>query len=128
MPEIIQDYLTTFREDEQFVIRGRLTRPNSSTFVAQNVVQADLSTITAACYLDDGTVVVSPTSLTISNVIFDTVKTWDVDSSGYNFRYACPSTFFPNAVDYVVELKFTFTSGDVKHWRIAGPALAVFQS
>jgi hypothetical protein len=60
--------------------------------------------------------VITP-SITVSDVIFDTLQTtalWTKDSTGFNFKHALPATAFPTGNNvYRVEYKFTPTAGAV---------------
>lgn len=85
---------------------------------AANVTQASLSAITQYAYdtTNAPTTDVGVGTLTIANVIFDTLQTddrWTVDSTGYNFRHDVPATVFATGGGvYRVEYKFEPASGD----------------
>ncbi len=125
MSNIINGYAD---EDGGATLYGRVTaRDGTGTSVTGEgkcLKQADLSTITFAVYdLSDSThTAVATGSLPITDVIFDTLKTvsddpaWRGDSTGFNFRYDAPATWFPNGNrQYQVEVKFT-TTGGVAAW------------
>ena len=61
-----------------------------------NAVQADCSSITIKAWdTDDYDTTVLSATLTVSNVVYDTLQTdgrWDTDSTGYNFRYDVADT------------------------------------
>lgn len=84
---------------------------------AANITQASLTTIDWAVYKTDGTVVSASASLTVSNVIFDTLQTdsrWTEDSTGYNFRHTVPAaTLADGDTVYRVEYKMTATGGEI---------------
>lgn len=77
----------------------------------ERLVPEDLSTLTVTVYDDDGRVVVSESTLTISDhVLADYVtddSRWDLDSVGYNVRYdvTAPST------------------GETREWRLKATQL-----
>jgi len=93
-----------------------------------NLVKADLSTITYTIYLlderdPDARTAVSEHSavpVTVANAIFDTLQTggvWDVDETGYNFRHTLDvsehEAFAIAGRCYLVEFRMTPTSGQV---------------
>lgn len=83
-----------------------------------NVTQASLSAISYTV-IDKTTqaVIVAATSLTIADVIFDSLQTdarWTKDSTGYNFRHDLAAASFPEGnTTYRVEYTFTPVSGAV---------------
>ena len=83
-----------------------------------NITQASLSTITVTIFnRRTKAEIVSVASLTVANVVFDTLQTdarWSLDSSGYNFRHtvAASSLATPGIV-HAVEYKFTPATGQV---------------
>ena len=111
-------------EDGSATILARITAgTGSTTGIAGEgypVIQADLSTITYSIYdLETGSFVVNSSSLTIANVIYDTLQDtdgilWAQDGIGYNFRHNLGSASFPDGDRrYRYEAKFTSMSGDV---------------
>ena len=78
-------------------------------------VQADCSTITMKAWdTTDFTSTVLSASLTVANVVYDTLQTvmWEEDSTGYNFRYDVADTICvtPNRT-YLFEAVITTTGG-----------------
>jgi len=59
--------------------------------------------------------VVKEGTLTVADVVFDTLQTddrWTKDDQGYNFRWQAPADAFPNGnKQYRVEIAFTETGG-----------------
>lgn len=98
-------------EDSQAVCMARVYGDGSP------LTQADMSGGSIAYRtfdLDDNSEVGSSTPLTIADVIFDTLQTptldprWDVDTVGYNFRFAHPAARRPNG-DRFYRMEVTFT-------------------
>lgn len=99
-------------EDGAAVLMARVTDVNGDL-----VVQADISSI--SLIVEDkaikGTAVgASPYTITVSDVIFDTIQTptnkpiWTADSTGYNFRYDTLAAQMPDGnKTYVFEFWFT---------------------
>lgn len=83
---------------------------------ADNVAQADISSIACKVFDSSGAEIINP-SITVSSVVYDDLQTgdeWTVDSTGYNFRHALPTTAFPSGGSiYTVEYVFTATDGSV---------------
>ena len=106
-----QVYKLSAIKDCGWTALARIALPDGT--IAQ---QADISTITCTVMDDDGTAN-SPGSLTVANVIFDTLQTsdgrWDGDSTGFNFAYEVPATSFPAANFTRVEFTFTPAAGAV---------------
>ncbi len=86
------------------------------------VTQATFSnpgTITYRLYQMDGNtpreLTASAQSLTVSDVIFDTMQTnsiiWPVDSTGYNFKWTVPDTLIKRAGKHKIEIFFQPSSG-----------------
>ena len=80
------------------------------------MVQADVDTIEYAIYNDDTReVVLALTSLTVANVVFDTLQTderWTVDADGYNFRHDVSHSLLTDPdVTYRIEYKITLDGG-----------------
>lgn len=100
---------------------------------ATNAQQADISSITYKVFdIDNSNTETATGTLTVSDVIFDTLQTdarWSVDTTGYNFRHEVPATAFPTGGNrYQIEYKCTPASGQV-FWVVFGPrALAILTS
>lgn len=83
---------------------------------ASNAQQADITTITYATYDLDSDApesAVGSGSLTVSNVIFDTLQTgaeWTRDSTGYNFKHSLAPSDLPNG-GHRFRVVYTFTPG-----------------
>lgn len=80
------------------------------------MVQADVDTIEYAIYNDDTReVVLALASLTVANVVFDTLQTderWTVDTDGYNFRHDVSHSLLTDPdVTYRIEYKITLDGG-----------------
>jgi hypothetical protein len=78
------------------------------------IVQADLSAISYTVY--DGTEQVQgETALVVADTIYDTLQTWTVDTTGYNFRAVLPSTTFTDGGGkrYKIAVKLTFSDDAV---------------
>jgi len=85
---------------------------------AVDILQAGVTSIAWTSYdKADVSAVVASGTLTVADVIFDTLQTdarWDVDSTGYNFRWDAPATVAPaSAKHYQILLTFTPASGAV---------------
>ncbi len=96
-----------------------------------NIVRADITSITCAVFDAGGTSVATPT-VVVATSVFDTLQTdarWspDIDTTGYNFRHDMPATTFTAGGRYTVEYKFTPASGaDYVFWvkfRLAAQAV-----
>jgi len=102
----------TIQEDSTFSVMMRIEADGS------NAVQADISSITWAIYDADETDATATGTLTVSNVIFDTLQTdgrWSKDDTGYNFRHDVAATVLTDPGTYQIEYKVTFTGGDVSY-------------
>lgn len=80
------------------------------------MVQADVDTIEYAVYNDDTReTVLALTSLTVANVVFNTLQTderWTVDTDGYNFRHDVSHSLLTDPdVTYRIEYKITLDGG-----------------
>jgi len=84
-------------------------------------VQADISSIAYSVYDLDDTSSPSTGTLTVSNVVYDTLQTdvrWTKDSTGYNFGWSAPASLFATGDRvYEVEVACTPASGEVFHLR-----------
>jgi len=84
-----------------------------------DITQATISTITYVVYdLADDSVVTASTSLTVADVVFDTLQITNAwtsqggDATGYNFGAELPGTNWPTSGKLLrVEITFTPTSG-----------------
>lgn len=121
-----------WNEDGSAYVLARVMRKNSS----QNLVaaqQADLTSVTRKVFLvADESVVLGPTTLTISDVVLNSLSTgsiWTVDATGFNFIDTVPPTAFPvGDSEYRIEYKFTLTGGEVFWLLVSGTALPVLSS
>lgn len=125
-------YKAKWNEDGSAYVMARVMRKNSSQNLVA-VVQSDLSAISRRVFTAaDGATVIGPTSLTITDVILNTLSTgtaWTTDSTGFNFVDTIPATAFPTGdTEYQVEYKFTLTGGDVFWLLVAGDSVPVFTS
>jgi hypothetical protein len=80
------------------------------------MVQADVDTIEYAIYNDDTReAVLALTSLTVANVVFNTLQTderWTVDTEGYNFRHDVSHSLLTDPdITYRIEYKITLDGG-----------------
>lgn len=106
--------LTVF-EDTGFSLMARIQGTD-----AKDVQQADVSSIAYSVY--DLSSTGSPTdtgSLTVATVIYDTLQTdsrWDIDTTGYNFKWDVPASHVADgAKNYRFEIAFTPAIGEVYH-------------
>ena len=80
------------------------------------MVQSDVSTIEYAV-INEGTkeVITALTSLTVANVVYDTLQTdvrWTKDNVGYNFKHDVGHTITTDPdISYRLEYKVTLASG-----------------
>lgn len=126
-----------FSEDGSATLLGRVTSRDGTGAVQSSgrklLKQADLSSVTWKVFdlssAAPDTAIVSAT-LTIASVIFDTLQTdWDVDTTGYTFKYDVASTVFTEGGhEYQAEVKFTTTGGTVAWGRWKGRAEPVRSS
>lgn len=115
------------------LIRGSVWEDGGATVMARvignagtAITQASLTSIHYSLFDTNGatpeTAVVAGTSLTVSDVVFDTLQTdarWTQDATGYNFRHTiAASVLAAPAHLYRAEYKFTPTSGEV-FWVVA---------
>jgi hypothetical protein len=122
MPTAADTYSTVFHDGTVTL----LARVLSNAGVA--ITQASISTVTYTVYLLDDqdpdvrTAVAnhSAVSLTVANVIYDTLQTdavWTKDATGYNFRHtivvATNNAFGTVGRNFLVEYKLTPVSGQV---------------
>ena len=91
------------------------------------ITQAGIASITYAVRNAAGTST-GTGSLTVAGVVYDTLQTggpWTLDNTGYNFLGTIPAASFPAPGAYIVELKFTDTSGNI-FWIVGeGPMLSL---
>lgn len=106
--------------------KGNVFEDGGASFMARvaiqdgtNGQQADFTGITYAVFdLDSATpaTAVSSGSLTVANVVFDTLQTdsrWTKDSTGYNFRHdATPAMFPTGGHRYRMEYLFNPAAGE----------------
>ena len=84
---------------------------------ADEITQADVSSITLKVFDEDAAdpdAAVSTASLTVSAVVFNTLQTdarWQVDTTGYNFRYTIPAAALATG-DHTYTVEFVFTMAD----------------
>lgn len=104
-------------EDSGFSLMARVYGQTGAA-----ITQAAISAITATFYnIDDEDAPVaigSPASLTVADVVFDTLQTdsrWTKDSTGYNFRYDVPASYTATGCKARVEIKFDPASGENFH-------------
>lgn len=114
---------TTTFEDYPKVLMARVVGEDGA-----NVTQGTFTSITAKTFdsADLSTAVID-TTLTIANVIFDTLQTgtpWldeqtglAIDSTGYNFKHTAPGAWFPTPDRVVVVEIIGVTAGeDIPIW------------
>lgn len=100
----------TYWSDTGLVIMARLRILETGDLVEI----ADLETITIQVFdtdvaSDHADYVALNTTLTIADVIFDTLQTdsrWTPDTTGFNFRYVLPATARPDGHKYRVQLLY----------------------
>jgi len=101
---------TTIYEDTGVTCMSRILGDDAAA-----ITQATTSSIELKTFKNISTTATSTTALTVANVVFDSYQTdarWSKDSTGYNFRYAVPSSVFDDGdATYRLEFKFTPTSG-----------------
>ena len=123
-------------EDSTAIIMARIEdRPTAPNSRGTALLRANLSAITYWVYdvtTEGSEAVVSGhngVSLTISDVIFDTLQGWHVDGVGHNFRKTLAATAFPTGGNkYRVEVKWTHTDGRIGFTRWEGPADKIYSS
>ena len=113
-------------EDTDFSLMARVAGVDGD-----DIVQGDLASIAYAITGADGTSV-GTGSLTVSEVVFDTLQTdarWSVDSTGYNFRWdvdvSAEGLVSPGT--YTFEVAFTAATGEVYHavWLVHVKGIAI---
>lgn len=119
----------TFNEDGSATFLAVLGADNGSGSVITGgglgkwLQQANISSISCNVYdvTDSDTEVTPAPSITVSDVIFDTVQTdgaaWSLDDNalGYNFKATLAPTYFPTGGHvYRVEFYFTLSGGTHK--------------
>lgn len=110
-----------FFEDSGGSLMARVVGPNAAT-----VTSTMLSGITYSVYdtAEPSTSLVNASTLTIGDVIYDTLQTdarWSRDSVGYNFRFDTFSSELPTGKrKYRYEFRFVPVSGQQFHaaWEI----------
>jgi|SRR5579864_97101 len=72
----------------------------------------------------------STINLTIASVIFDTLQQdairWVLDTTGYNFLFTVPASYFPKAGLYLVQTEFLDTSNNPVFCQWEDTALGTF--
>lgn len=126
-------FAISLKEDNDGTILGRLCARNGSGAATGKdgegkfIQQGDVSTITYEIFdLEAPTTVAFSGTLTVSNVILDTVVTsneiWTKDSTGYNFLHDLAATNFPEGGRIVlIEYTVTLTGGAVLTGEYQGP-------
>lgn len=77
--------------------------------ITRKVFDLDSDTPLVATYTDE---------LTATDIIFNTLQAWQVDSIGYNIRDVVPGSYFPLAErKYEVQYKFELASGSVIYMK-----------
>lgn len=95
-----------YRYGEDVLVRRRLTRPSTSPGSSGTpLVQADITSITYTLrrlYKGKWTTVEDhdAVSLTIANVIYDTLQAWGADTTGYNFQHVIDESSLAPIADY----------------------------
>jgi hypothetical protein len=106
----------TAYEDGGCSIMARITGPDG-----ENIVQADISTITCAVFTRAGAAAGTP-AIVVATSVFDTLQTdsrWTVDNTGYNFRHDVAASILATGDEaYRFEYLFTPSSGEV-FWVVA---------
>lgn len=123
----------TVFEDSGLVILGRGRSPGGSYFQ-----QADFASIKLKIFdmADPGSLVVPEVTLTVADVIFNSLQTndttrWTIDTVGYNFRHVVRAAYLPlGGRRYRLEYKFTPTGStyDPFHAVVEIPTLGLFGS
>lgn len=98
-------------EDSNFSLAGRLRAPDGAL-----ATQAKVSSLSWKVFdLDDRANAFQSGSLTVADVIYDSLQTddsWDEDSTGYNFRHDISSAIFTDPERrYMVEYTVSWASG-----------------
>lgn len=129
-------FAASFKEDNDSTILGRITARNGSGAATgvdgegKFVQIADVSSITYEIFdLEAPTTVAFSGTLTVANVILDTVVTsneiWTKDSIGYNFLHDLAATNFPEGNRTVlIEYTVTLTGGEKLTGEYQGPVCA----
>lgn len=123
--------MVEFLEDSSAIIMCRIEdRPTAPNSRGTPLLKADVAS--AVLYVHDITdaanitQVISPVTLTVADVVFDTLFGWSKDSIGGNFRYIVPPEAFPcGDHKYRVTVKFVDVSGFVNHTQWQGKALEI---
>ena len=101
---------STIYEDTGVTCMARIVGADSTA-----ITQSTTSAITLAVFKNASTSATYTASLTVADVVFNTLQTdgrWNLDSSGYNFRYSAIASIFADGdATYRLEYKFTPTSG-----------------
>lgn len=99
-------------EDTPLTIMARVVGADQDA-----LVKADIASIAVKVFDAANTQISTTLAPVVGDAIFDTLQTdygWDEDSTGYNFRYEVPASYFPTGgVRERVEVVVTATSGGV---------------
>ena len=99
------------KEDSAFTVLLRVEHDGAAA------VQADVDAIEYQIFETDSTSAhTQATSLTVSDVIYDTLQTgggWNTDTTGWNFKHNVAATTFPTPGAYEMEYKVTFSGSSV---------------
>lgn len=98
-------------ERSGIIVLARVINPNTKAYISQ----ASLTSVKYEVWdTATRTKVTAEQTLTIANVVFDTLQTsgWSTDSTGYNFAVVLAGSNFPSNSTYQVEFKFTPASGE----------------
>ncbi len=110
-----EPFVTKEWEDTPATFEAYVTRKSSTGTGTTPVKIADVGSISYKVFNTnlEGSPQVLPTgSLTASDVIFDTLQSWPLDSVGFNFQATIPATYFPTGgVVYRVEITITLSGG-----------------
>jgi len=125
-------FKTKWNEDGSAYVMARAMRKNASHNLVA-LVPADVSSVVRRVFTtSDETVILGPTTLTVSDVILASLSTgniWTADTTGFNFVDTVPPTAFPNGeTEYRIEYKITLTGGEVFWLLVSGTSLAVLTS
>jgi len=108
---------------DDFAARARVT-----LLSGDYITQAALASVSRSVFHGSTTPTSGPTSLTVANVVYDTLQEWDKDATGYNFAETLDNSLFTEAGDWGVRYTFVTTGGtDSVVWffvRVSDPRTA----